>query len=87
MFLTFSLYLRIFPRSDKIGCVQGGTALSHLVTPCSVEVTGTLALFQREMEEQWMGGGRWSWDWEEGREERRLHSGYIYRNTEKGKKP
>lgn len=57
MFLTFSLYLRIFPRSDKIGCVQGGTALSHLVTQCSVEVAGTLALFQREMEEQWIGGG------------------------------
>lgn len=87
MFLTFSLYLRIFPRSDKIGCVQGGTALSHLVTPCSVEVTGTLALFQREMEEQWIGGGgggRWSWDWEEGREERRLHLGYIYRNIYTG---
>ena len=56
MFSIFLLYLRIFPRSDKMGCVQGGTALLHLVTPCSVEVTGMLALFQREMEEQWIWG-------------------------------
>lgn len=78
MFPAFLLYLRIFPRSDNIGCVQGGTALSHL-TPCSVEVTGTLGLsFPKGNGGAVDGGeGRWVWDWEEGREERRLHSGYI----------
>lgn len=39
-----------------MGCVQGGTALLHLVMPCLGEVTGMLALFQREMEEQWIWG-------------------------------